>query len=166
MEHLWAPWRMAYIDAPPKKVEGCVFCGKLEQAEDREQLILYRGEHCFIIMNLFPYNNGHLMVAPYRHTADLVGLTAAEQEELMRLTRHCVKLLTEAFRPEGFNLGMNLGRTAGAGVADHLHLHIVPRWNGDTNFMPVLGETKVLPDALFSSYDKLVAVLARLGEPQ
>lgn len=164
MEYLWAPWRMAYIDAP-KKVEGCVFCGKLAEADDREQLILYRGEHCFIIMNLFPYNNGHLMVAPYRHTADLVGLSAAEQEEMMRLTRHCVRLLTEAFQPEGFNLGMNLGRTAGAGVADHLHMHIVPRWNGDTNFMAVTGETKVLPDALFSSYDKLAAVLAELGAP-
>ena len=165
MEQLWAPWRMAYIDAP-KKVEGCVFCHKLETADDREQLVLYRGRHCFIIMNLFPYNNGHLMVAPYRHTADLVGLTAEEQEEMMRLTRHGVRLLKEAFRPEGFNLGMNLGRTAGAGVEDHLHMHIVPRWNGDTNFMPVLAETKVLPDALFSSYDKLAAVLSRLVDPE
>lgn len=164
MNHLWAPWRMAYI-AAGTKVEGCVFCAKLAEADDREQLILYRGQTCFVIMNLFPYNNGHVMVVPYRHTADLVGLTAEEQEEMMRLTRHCVRLLTEAFRPDGFNLGMNLGRSAGAGVEDHLHMHAVPRWNGDTNFMPVLGETRVLPDALFSSYDKLAAVLARLGDP-
>jgi ATP adenylyltransferase len=164
MDHLWAPWRMAYIDAP-KKVEGCVFCTKLETPDDREQLVLHRGRHCFIIMNLFPYNNGHLMVAPYRHTADLVGLTPEEQEELMTLTRHGVRLLKEAFRPEGFNLGMNLGRTAGAGVEDHLHMHIVPRWNGDTNFMAVVGDTKVLPDALFPGYDKLFAVLQGLGEP-
>jgi ATP adenylyltransferase len=164
MEYLWAPWRMAYIDAP-KKVAGCVFCSKLDQGQDREQLILHRGEHCFVIMNLFPYNNGHLMVAPYRHTADLVGLSAAEQEEMMRLTRHGVRLLTEAFHPEGFNLGMNLGRTAGAGVEDHLHMHIVPRWNGDTNFMPVLAETKVLPDALYGTYDKVAAAMEKIGPP-
>jgi ATP adenylyltransferase len=118
-------------------------------------LILYRGERCFVLMNLFPYNNGHLMVAPFRHTADLVGLSAEEQAEMMRLTRYCVRILQAAFRPEAFNIGMNLGRTAGAGVADHLHMHVVPRWNGDTNFMPVLGETKVLPDALFGGYDRL-----------
>jgi ATP adenylyltransferase len=155
---------MAYIEVA-KKPEGCVFCAKLTEEDDRQQLILYRGHTCFVIMNLFPYNNGHVMVVPYRHTADLVGLTAEEQEEMMRLTRHCVRMLTEAFHPEGFNLGMNLGRSAGAGVEDHLHMHAVPRWNGDTNFMPVLGETRVLPDALFSSYDKLVAVLQRIGDP-
>lgn len=154
---------MAYIDVP--QPQGCIFCTKPHEADDREQLILYRGEHCFVIMNLFPYNNGHLMVAPYRHTADLVGLTADEQAEMMRLTRHCVRLLTEAWRPEAFNIGMNLGRTAGAGIADHLHMHVVPRWNGDTNFMPVIGETKVLPDALHTSYDKLADVLSRLDPP-
>lgn len=164
MERLWAPWRMAYIqvEAPP----GCVFCQKPKSADDREQLIIHRGDHSFLIMNLFPYNNGHLMVAPYRHTADLIGLTAPEQVEMMDLTRYAVRLLGEAFSPDGHNLGMNLGRTAGAGIADHLHMHIVPRWNGDTNFMPVLGETKVLPDALFAGYDKLSAAHARLGGPQ
>src|SRR3569833_1278938 len=148
---------MAYIDVP--RTEGCVFCSKLSSSDDREQLILHRGKSCFIIMNLFPYNNGHLMVAPFRHTADLVALTDEEQAEMMRLTRYCVRVLTDAFRPDGFNVGMNLGKSAGAGVADHLHMHIVPRWDGDTNFMPVLGETKVLPDALYATYDKALAAM-------
>ena len=163
MERLWAPWRMAYIEV--EAPQGCIFCTKPEAGDDRRQLILHRGRQAFIMMNLFPYNNGHLMVAPYRHTADLVGLAPEEQAELMDLTRYCVRLLTEAFRPEGFNAGMNLGRTAGAGVADHLHMHVVPRWNGDTNFMPVLGETKVLPDALDGTYDKLTAAIERIGAP-
>lgn len=163
MEKLWAPWRMAYIEVP--KVEGCVFCQKPREEDEREQLVLLKGEHCFVIMNLFPYNNGHLMVAPYRHTADLVGLSAEEQAEMMRLTRYCVRALTEAFKPEAFNIGMNLGRTAGAGIADHLHMHIVPRWNGDTNFMPVLAETKVLPDALYGTYDKVAAAMEKIGPP-
>ncbi len=163
MERLWAPWRMAYIEVT--QPEGCVFCMRPASADEREGLLLYRGRHCFVLMNLFPYNNGHLMVAPYRHTADLPNLTPEEQAELMALTGHCVRVLTEAFRPDGFNVGMNLGRTAGAGIADHLHMHVVPRWNGDTNFMPVLGETKVLPDALFGSYDRLKAVFERLPAP-
>lgn len=161
MEKLWAPWRMAYIAVP--QPEGCVFCSKPGTGKDREELILHRGETCFIIMNLFPYNNGHVMVVPYRHTADLLSLTAAEQAEMMRLTQFCVRVLGEAIHPEAFNLGMNLGRTAGAGIADHLHMHVVPRWNGDTNFMPVIGETKVLPDALFAGYDKIKAVVDRLA---
>jgi ATP adenylyltransferase len=152
---------MAYIEV--KEPQGCIFCTKPAAGDDREQLILYRGELCFVMMNLFPYNNGHLMVAPFRHTADLVGLTGEEQAEMMRLTRHCVRVLTAAMRPEAFNIGMNLGRTAGAGVADHLHMHVVPRWNGDTNFMPVLGETKVLPDALLPGYDKLAAAFREAG---
>jgi len=163
MEKLWAPWRMAYIEVP--RAEGCVFCTKPAEGDDREQLILYRGELCFVLMNLFPYNNGHLMVTPYRHTADLPSLTAEEQAEMMALTQYCVTLLGEAMRPDGYNVGMNLGRTAGAGIADHLHMHVVPRWNGDTNFMPVLGETKVLPDALHGTYDRLAAALQRVGPP-
>jgi len=163
MEKLWAPWRMAYIEV--EQPHGCIFCTKPEAGDDRQQLILFRGEQCFVMMNLFPYNNGHVMIAPYRHTADLVGLSVEEQAEMMRLTRYCVRVLQEAFRPEAFNLGMNLGRTAGAGVADHLHMHVVPRWNGDTNFMPVLAETKVLPDALFTSYDKLAEAIRRSGPP-
>ena len=155
MEKLWAPWRMAYIEV--SQPSGCIFCTKPEAGDDREQLILYRGAHCFVIMNLFPYNNGHVMAAPFRHTADLVGLLPEEQAEMMTLTRYCVRVLQEAFRPEAFNIGMNLGRTAGAGVADHLHMHVVPRWNGDTNFMPVLGQTKVIVESLLEFYDRLVA---------
>lgn len=163
MERLWAPWRMAYIEVP--QARGCVFCEKPRAGEDREQLLLHRGECCFVIMNLFPYNNGHVMVAPYRHTADFVGLSAEEQAEMMRLTRYCVRVLQEAFRPDAFNIGMNLGKSAGAGIAEHLHMHVVPRWDGDTNFMPVLGETKVLPDALFGTYDKVRAAMERCGPP-
>lgn len=163
MEKIWAPWRMAYIgmEAP----SGCIFCDKPGAGDDRGELILHRGARAFIVMNKFPYNNGHLMVAPYRHTADLPGLTAEEQAEIMALTGYCARLLGEAFGPDGYNVGMNLGKTAGAGVADHLHMHVVPRWDGDTNFMPVLGETKVLPDALFPGYDRLKAAGDRLGWP-
>jgi ATP adenylyltransferase len=161
MEKLWAPWRMAYIEV--QQPQGCIFCEKPRQESDREQLILYRGTLCFVMMNLFPYNNGHLMAAPYRHTADLVGLSAAEQTEMMTLTRYCVRILGETFRPDGYNIGMNLGKVAGAGVADHLHMHVVPRWNGDTNFMPVIGETKVLPDALYGGYDRLLEAIGRVS---
>jgi len=162
MERLWAPWRMAYIEVP--QPAGCVFCPSGPE-QDRERLILVRGNACFVIMNLFPYNNGHLMIAPFRHTAELPGLTPEEQAELISLTAYCVRLLDAAFRPDGYNIGINLGRTAGAGIAGHLHQHIVPRWNGDTNFMPVLGETKVLPDLLQGSYDRLLAAAERLGPP-
>ncbi len=155
MDQLWAPWRMTYI-AKEGKPEGCPFCTKPAETRDRENLILHRGHSCFVVMNLFPYNNGHLMVIPYRHTADFTSLTTGEQSETMQLTQHCVRVLGETFRPEGFNLGMNLGHCAGAGVADHLHMHIVPRWGGDTNFMPVLAETRVLPDALFAGFDRLL----------
>ena len=163
MEKLWAPWRMSYVTVP--KAEGCVFCTAPNAADLREQLVLYRGGTCYVIMNLFPYNNGHLMVAPYRHTADLAGLATDEQNELMELTRYSLLVLRETFQPDGFNLGMNLGRVAGSGIADHLHQHLVPRWNGDTNFMPVIGETKVLPDALYAGYDRLAATVQRLGPP-
>jgi len=154
---------MAYLKI--EKPEGCIFCAKPAGADDRKELVLFRGVEAFILMNLFPYNNGHVMVAPYRHTADLAGLTAPEQAEVMALTGYCTRLLREAFKPDGYNLGMNLGHTAGAGVADHLHMHVVPRWEGDTNFMPVIAETKVLPDALFASYDKLAAAGERIGWP-
>jgi len=160
MERLWAPWRMAYLEI--KKPEGCIFCAKPGE-EDREALILHRGEHAFILLNAFPYNNGHLMVAPYRHTADLESLSAEESREMMELCQLGLGALRRAYHPDGCNLGMNLGTVAGAGIADHLHLHLVPRWNGDTNFMPVVAETKVLPDSLQNTYDKLRAALADNG---
>ena len=153
MERVWAPWRMAYLEmAQP---EGCLFCVKPGESNDAEALILHRGEHTFIMLNAFPYNNGHLMIAPYRHTADLESLSVEESREMMVLCQLCLSLLRKAYRPDGYNVGMNLGRVAGAGIADHLHLHVVPRWNGDTNFMPVIGETKVLSEALQNTYDRL-----------
>ena len=167
MEHLWAPWRMTYIDKSKQTGQeegGCIFCDKPATGRDAEELVLHQEPLAVVMLNAFPYNNGHLMVAPRRHTADYAGLTAEEGAALMRLSQWCVEWLTAAFRPDGFNMGMNLGRVAGAGVADHLHLHIVPRWNGDTNFMPVISDTRVLPDSLENSYRKLRAVIeARNG---
>jgi len=153
MEKLWAPWRMEYI--LQEKPSGCIFCDKPKQDRDRENLSRHRGAGCFVIMNFYPYNNGHLMIVPYRHIADLAALTAAEQSEMMTLLGRCTTILTQQMRPHGFNIGMNLGRTAGAGIDDHLHFHIVPRWNGDTNFMPVTGHTKVLSQGLQESWDSL-----------
>lgn len=150
---------MTYIkmDGETKTARGCIFCGKPTQSDDVANLVLYRGRHAFVLMNLFPYNNGHLMVAPYLHTADLAALDDAATLELMQLTKAAQATLTAAFHPQGFNIGMNLGTVAGAGIADHLHMHIVPRWNGDTNFMPVIGETKVMPDTLQGTFEKLKA---------
>jgi ATP adenylyltransferase len=159
MERLWAPWRMAYVEVA--KPQGCIFCEKPREGRDDENLILQRGKTAFVIMNAFPYNNGHLMVAPYRHTAELESLSVEERDELMALAQESLGLLRAAFGPDGYNLGMNLGRIAGAGIADHLHLHVVPRWNGDTNFMPVVADTKVLPDSLQNSYRKLREALPR-----
>ena len=153
MEKLWAPWRMEYI--LQEKPDGCIFCDKPRQDRDRDNLILHRGAGCFVIMNFYPYNNGHLMVVPYRHSADLAALTAAEQSEMMALLGRCTTILTQQMKPHGFNIGMNLGRTAGAGIDDHLHFHIVPRWNGDTNFMPITGHTNVLSQGLQESWDQL-----------
>ncbi len=160
MERLYAPWRMAYVDQPgnaPDAPGGCVFCDKAAQADDDANLIVHRGRAAFVLLNLFPYNNGHLMVAPYAHTADFAGLDSATLGEMMALAQQAQAALETAFHPEGYNIGMNLGRAGGAGIADHLHLHLVPRWNGDTNFMPVLGDVKVLPDALEASARKVRA---------
>ncbi|MCL6629142.1 MAG: HIT domain-containing protein [Armatimonadetes bacterium] len=162
MERLWAPWRMKYIEEG-SKVEGCIFCMFPAELEDRKNLILYRGAKSFIMLNSFPYNPGHLMVAPYKHTADLYELTDEELLDVDHLVRFSIRLLSATMQPDGFNLGVNLGRTAGAGIVDHVHWHIVPRWNGDTNFMPVIGETKVLPESLEATYDKLKRKIDELG---
>jgi ATP adenylyltransferase len=149
---------MAYIksDNPPKPgPKGCIFCDKPDENDDSTNLIVYRGNDAFVLMNLFPYNNGHLMVAPYLHTSSLAELPDATLLEIMQLTQAAQEALRVSFRPDGYNIGMNLGTVAGAGIADHLHMHIVPRWNGDANFMPVIGETKVLPDSLENSYRKI-----------
>lgn len=153
MKRLWAPWRMQYIEKPDQAGE-CIFCSK-PQEDDEAAMVVERGESGFIMLNAFPYNNGHLLIAPYRHTADLRELAPEEQGELMSLINRGITLLNHIAHPEGYNVGANLGRVAGAGVADHIHFHIVPRWNGDTNFMPVVSDTKVLPEALSSVWHKL-----------
>ncbi|HPT37048.1 MAG TPA: HIT domain-containing protein [Methanothrix sp.] len=157
MEKLWAPWRIDYILS--KKPPGCIFCDKPAENKDEENLILFRGKYHFIIMNAYPYNNGHMMVVPYRHTASLSGWAEQEQQEMMQLADLCVDLLKRTMHPDGFNLGINMGLVGGAGVADHIHLHIVPRWNGDTNFMPVLSDTRVISEGLQATYRKLKAAL-------
>lgn len=162
MERMWAPWRMEYIEKADK-TEGCIFCVLPAEQKDEQNLILFRGEHSFIMLNSFPYNNGHLMVAPYRHTADMYALDDCELLEINHLVRYAIRLISATMQPDGFNLGVNLGRTAGAGVLDHIHWHIVPRWNGDTNFMPVTAQTKVMPESLQSVYQKLKLKIEELG---
>ncbi|MCS7117740.1 MAG: HIT domain-containing protein [Thaumarchaeota archaeon] len=161
MERLWAPWRMGYIERAVKSgaKEGCVFCEKFNESDDRRNLILIRGRRAFVVLNAFPYNTGHLMVATVRHTGDITRLRDDELTEMMELTRLSVGLLNRAYRPSGFNVGMNLGKAAGAGIEDHIHMHVVPRWVGDTNFMPVIGETKILPELLNGTYERLLGVL-------
>jgi len=153
MEQIWAPWRIEYILEAKKS--GCILCQKPREDKDESNFILYRGETNFIILNAFPYNPGHLMVAPYRHAGHLEDLTEEESREHLDLVKLGIKLLTQVINPAGFNIGMNLGKVAGAGIDDHLHTHIVPRWQGDTNFMPVVSNTRVLPEALAANYSKL-----------
>lgn len=153
MEHMWAPWRMEYILSP--KPEGCIFCDKPQQDSDRDNLILFRGDTCFVIMNYYPYNNGHLMIVPYRHLGNFEDLNAKEHAEMMALLGLSTSIIKKLTSPDGLNIGMNLGKVAGAGIDDHLHFHIVPRWNGDTNFMPVTGHTKVVAQTLYETYDLL-----------
>ncbi len=154
MERLWAPWRIGYI-LSDKKEQGCIFCNALKANSDEEKLILYRSKHSFIIMNLYPYNAGHIMVVPNRHINTPLELTEDEQLDLFRLVNLGIKTIQKVMKPDGFNLGMNLGKTAGAGIDDHIHIHIVPRWNGDTNFMPTVSDTKVISEALKETYKKL-----------
>lgn len=156
METLWAPWRMVYVEnAWPS---SCIFCEAPSTRQDEKNFILYRGKSVFILMNLYPYNPGHIMIAPYRHLDDLQKLSAEEQLELIQAAARSTSLLRQTMNPDGFNLGINQGKSAGAGVEDHLHLHIVPRWNGDTNFMPIMAATKVIPEDLAATYRKLTPV--------
>jgi ATP adenylyltransferase len=156
MKRLWAPWRMEFIG---KGEKGCVFCALPKKGKDRDSLILSRGRLTYVVMNRYPYNNGHLMIAPYRHVFEPGDLTSSEQLELMEETSLSLRVLRSAIKPAGFNLGANLGRASGAGF-DHLHFHVVPRWDGDTNFMPIIGEAKVIPEHLVSTYDKLFAAFS------
>lgn len=158
MQYLWAPWRMQYIR--DFKSEGCFFCAYQNSADDAENLVLKRGKRSLVVMNKFPYNGGHLMVAPSRHVGTLRELEEDEMLELMVMIRDMVELLRKVLRTDSFNVGINIGHVAGAGVADHIHVHIVPRWTGDTNFMPIIADTKVVPIALREMYECLRTALA------
>jgi len=162
LETLYSPWRMAYISTAEKSQE-CIFCEFPKKNEDEAFLILHRGKTCFVILNAFPYNPGHLMVVPYRHIADYESLSDMELLEMHRLAGACIAALKENMAPHGFNMGINLGRIAGAGVDGHVHLHVVPRWSGDTNFTTVIGETRVLPEALSVTWTKLKKALSVRG---
>lgn len=158
MKRLWAPWRIDYI-LDDKKLKKCLFCDISQKdrtrSEDRKNLILSRGEHCFVLMNKYPYNNGHLMVVPYLHTSTFDGLSDNMLFDLMKSVRVSVDLLKKALKPDGFNLGLNFGKVAGAGMEAHMHLHIIPRWTGDTDSMPIIAETRVMPEHISKTFSKL-----------
>jgi ATP adenylyltransferase len=152
-ERIWAPWRLPYVkDASKDKESECIFCAALEAGDDEANLIVHRGELCFVILNKFPYTNGHLMVAPYEHVATLQELAEPTVTELMSLAQRGMHALETGYSPHGYNVGFNQGRVAGAGVEHHIHMHVVPRWGGDTNFMPVLGDTRVMNQTLADSF--------------
>lgn len=159
MDRLWAPWRMEYFAKP--KQEVCIFC---EQGSDRDLLILWRTPLLRVMLNRYPYVNGHLMIAAHRHLVDLNALTDAEMLDLFKTVALCRDVLTRASSPDGFNIGFNLGKAAGAGIEDHLHIHVVPRWNGDNNFMSVVADIRVLPEALLATYDRLLPLFPTVGE--
>jgi ATP adenylyltransferase len=153
---IWAPWRLEYVkDAAKDMDEECIFCAKPAADDDEENLIVHRGERCFVILNLFPYTNGHLMVAPYEHIGALQELDAETVAEMMALAQTAMRRLEETYSPHGYNVGFNQGRIAGAGFENHIHMHVVPRWGGDTNFMPVLADTRVMPQTPQQSYEAL-----------
>jgi len=161
MDSLWAPWRMEWIE---KETKECIFCRIPQEERDEENLLLRRFRTCFIVLNRFPYNNGHLMIAPYRHVPSLEDLNTEEGMDLFKASIICLRAIKETMRPDGFNLGINIGKAAGAGFEGHLHIHIVPRWIGDTNFMPVIGKTKVISEALRETYRKLSKVFPMILE--
>ena len=161
MDRLWSPWRIEYITGSRQET-GCIFC-EVRRSPEPDSLVVFEGSACYVLLNLYPFNNGHLMVVPYRHVGTLAGLTSDEMNEVGRLTQQCETALTEAYQPHGFNIGINLGTPAGAGVLDHVHVHVVPRWNGDTNFMTAVGNTRVLPEDLGASVARLRPVFARIG---
>ena len=156
MEHLFTPWRYAYITAADK-IPGCLFCTKLAEGDDRAAWIVHRAQHCFIMLNAYPYTNGHVMVAPYEHVDELQKLAPEAAQEMMSLTQRLEGVLLRLYHPDGINLGMNIGKAAGAGVAGHIHMHVLPRWVADANFMSVIGETRLLPETLETTYDRIKA---------
>ncbi len=158
MDHLWTPWRYAYI-ATAGKVGGCIFCDLPKEGDDAKVGIVYRGEHCFVILNHYPYTSGHVMVVPFAHMDELQKVSVAAAHEMIELTQKMERILRQLYSPDGINLGMNVGRAAGAGVAGHVHMHILPRWVGDTNFMTTVGETRLLPEAIEMTYAKIRGAL-------
>ena len=171
MDRLWSPWRLDYITGGGQTT-GCIFClpaeapakaGGVSRPPEPDSLVIFDGSACYVLLNLYPYNNGHLMVVPYRHVATLAGLTSDEMNEIGRLMQRCEAVLTEAYQPHGFNVGINLGKPAGAGVLDHVHVHVVPRWSGDTSFMTVVGDMRVLPEDLGASAARLRPIFAKLN---
>lgn len=158
MDVLWAPWRMEYIRSNTKKTTSCIFCDKLKDDRDRDNTLLYRSKHSFVVMNPYPYNSGHLMVLPNMHMPALEGLGDEALLDFMKVTQHSIDSIKKAFMPEGFNIGLNLGKVAGAGLGEHVHLHIVPRWTGDASFMTVIGELRVIPEHIMSTYDILFPI--------
>lgn len=161
MDRLWTPWRFPYVTGASRGMSGCIFCDALSRIET-EPLIVGRGRVCYVILNRYPYNNGHVMVVPNRHVARLTDLREDELAEFARLTQSAEQVLTAVYNPHGFNIGLNLGAPAGAGVLDHLHMHVVPRWNGDTSFMTVVGETRVLPEELSQTGIRLRTEFAQI----
>jgi ATP adenylyltransferase len=155
MNQLWTPWRMTYLTQRSAPIGECVFCVKARSDDDATHHVLHRGQHCFLTLNLYPYNNGHLLVVPFRHVASLEDLDDAELAELMLITQQALRVLRAAYNPQGFNIGINLGEAAGAGIAAHLHQHIVPRWSGDTSYMTVIGETRTIPEWIDQTYQRL-----------
>jgi ATP adenylyltransferase len=153
MEHIWAPWRMAYIES--EKSGACILCAEPAAGDDDKNFILYRGDNNFVMLNLYPYNPYHLMVAPFRHVASIEDLSGEERHEHFDMVSRCVGVLKEEINPTGFNIGINMGAVAGAGISDHVHTHIVPRWQGDTNFVTVVSDIRIVPQALADSYNKL-----------
>ncbi len=164
MDHLYTPWRMAYIRGEKKPVDGCIFCN-LAVSEDDHNQIIARSEHVFVTLNIYPYNNGHLMVIPYEHVSTPESLATEVLTDLMLTVNRCLAVLRKAYNPPAFNLGANLGPAAGAGIADHYHFHIVPRWPGDANFMTVVSSTRVIPDSLDNTYRELKAAWGELYPP-
>ncbi|MDR2573756.1 MAG: HIT domain-containing protein [Desulfovibrio sp.] len=158
MKQLWCPWRLQYILGP--KPDACVFCLPAHTDEDEERLVLHRGQWNFIVMNKYPYNSGHLMVAPYRHIMDICLLSSEEVTEMMRLLQRCTAVLQQCYSPQGVNIGLNLGEAAGAGIREHIHFHLVPRWNGDSSFMAILDEVRVIPEHLRNAYATLKPLFA------
>jgi ATP adenylyltransferase len=165
MYNLWAPWRMTYIAPKTPASQECIFCAQPAAHRDEEYYILYRGERCFMMLNLYPYNLGHLMIAPYEHRGSIEKLDSATLAELMSQAQLALRAIRQSMKPDGFNMGINEGKVAGAGFADHMHLHIVPRWNGDTNFMPVIADVKVMPDYLDNTFRQLKQALDGLTNP-